>query len=242
MPPAQTLFWGSAGLLTLLSLLAVLSPLLGPGRKEPSAAATPASRRRGAAWALALVTPAAVLSLYLQLGAPDAVRPEVTASTAPHRLNEQDMDLMVERLVERLRRQPDDVEGWFMLARSQQALGRWEESVRAYREAHRLAPQDPGLLADLADVLATSQAGDLEGEPRALLARALELDPGHPKSLALAAMAEFRQGRFAAAITHWERLAALAPEGSEAAALARRGLDEARARGPVPAASVPSPD
>lgn len=216
-------FWAAAGVLVLVCMLVAWAPLL-RRRTEAEAAATPARR---AGWlACAFAAPVIAGFVYLRLGAPQAI---LAAGDAPtHRMNPVDMAQAVAGLAARLEAQPQDVEGWFMLARSYQAMEQWNDAAAAYRRALQLAPDDTQLLADLADVLATAAGGDLTGEPVALLDRALRIDAVHPKSLALKAVAEYRRGDVGAALAHWETLVATQPAQSEATALAQRGIAKAK--------------
>ena len=148
---------------------------------------------------------------------------------------------MVSRLAARLRAQPDDVEGWIVLARSYEYLQRYDDAVVAYQKAMALAPDQPQLLADYADALASARDGDLGGPAQAAIDAALAIDPDHPKSLALAGMAAFKRGDLAQARQHWEKVLALLPPDSEAARkiaadLAQLDSDESRAlrRAPKP--------
>lgn len=217
------LFIAVAGLATLLVTLSLCRPLLA---RQADAAPVPSGGRR-TAMLTALAVPLLATGLYAVLGAPRAMLAE-TESPA-HRMNSVDMTQATQRLAEKLRASPDDIEGWFVLARSYQAMERWRESADAYREALRLAPDDPQMMADLADVLATAQGGQLEGEPAQWIARALAHDPKHAKSHALAAMAAYRAGRADEAMSHWRQLAAVSPPGSEGETLARQGMDRVKA-------------
>nr|WP_297357858.1 tetratricopeptide repeat protein [uncultured Caldimonas sp.] len=216
-------FWAAAASLVLVCMLVAFAPVL--RRRE---AAEPAAARIGTTvWvACAIAVPAIAGFVYLRIGAPQAI---LAANDAPtHRMNQVDMAQAVAALAARLEAQPQDIEGWFMLARSHQAMERWNDSAAAYRRALALAPDDTQLLADLADVLASAAGGDLTGEPAALIDRALGIDPKHAKSLALKAVAEYRGGHYRAALAHWETLAATQPADSEAASLAQRGIGKAR--------------
>jgi cytochrome c-type biogenesis protein CcmH len=208
MSRAELLFLALALAFTLPGLVWVLAPV------------RQAQARLGMAAALAV--PILALGAYLQLGSPKAL---AGAPAAPaHATRAQDMQAMVDGLQRRLQAQPDDAEGWFMLARSRLALEQWASAADAYRRALALLPKDPGLMADLADVLGVMAEGELEGEPRALVVAALALDPQHAKARALLASAEFRRGRLAEAKAHWEALLRTAPADSEAARLARQGI------------------
>jgi cytochrome c-type biogenesis protein CcmH len=60
----------------------------------------------------------------------------------------------------------------------------------------------------------------LKGEPSRLVARALTLDPNHPKALSLAATAALERKDYAGAIAQWQKLKAqFAPGGEEAKAI-----------------------
>lgn len=217
------LFIAVAGLATLLVTLSLCRPLLAP---QADATETPSGRRRAAALA-ALAVPLLATGLYAALGAPRAMLVELESPA--HRMNNVDMTQATQRLAQKLKASPDDLEGWFVLARSYQAMERWREAADAYREALRLAPDDPQMMADLADVLATAQGGQLEGEPAQWVARALSHDSKHAKSHALAAMAAYRAGRMDEATSHWKQLAAVSPPGSEGETLARQGLERIKA-------------
>jgi len=83
------------------------------------------------------------------------------------------------------------------------------------------------------------QGGKSAGEPTRLVEKALQIDPGNLKALALAGSAAFEREDFAAAISFWQRARALAPAGSEFANDVDRSLEAARnsaaqmAAGPV---------
>lgn len=147
------------------------------------------------------------------------------AAPAP---GEHAMAPMVERLAERLRAHPDDVNGWAMLGRSYQAMGRFADAAAAFGEAVKRAPRDAPLLADYADALAMKQGRNLDGEPEKLVARALAADPQNLKALALAGTIAFNRKDYSTALRHWERMARVAPEGSEAARMAQANVAQAR--------------
>ena len=104
---------------------------------------------------------------YAALGTPQAIE-ETAAAQAPHALTRGQVEVMVQSLIERLKRQPDDAEGWFMLARSHLAFGRYAEAAQAYERVAQLVPGNPELLSDHADALAQANGGRLDGRPRAL--------------------------------------------------------------------------
>jgi cytochrome c-type biogenesis protein CcmH len=207
---------------------------------DVAAPEAPAPRRsgRGAALAVGFAVPLVAFALYLAVGNPGLIAPPPD----PHALDVQQLSGLIERLAAHMRGNPDDVEGWRLLARSYTAVGRFPEAADAYAKAAARAPRDAQLLADFADVLAMTQgkggAGNLQGEPEKLVLRALEIDPQNLKALALAGTAAFERKDYTRAARYWQRMLPLVPAGSEDARSIQASIDEARALGGKPAAQA----
>jgi cytochrome c-type biogenesis protein CcmH len=194
--------------------------------------------------AVALLIPAGALALYGILGTPSALKGgdagavASRAEQAPHPVTQQEMEAMVEGLAQKLRQNPNDATGWHMLARSYVAFNRLPEAAQAYDKANALAPGDPQLLSDYADVLAMVNGRSLEGRPTQLVMEALKVDPRHQKSLALAGTAAFNRGEFAKAADWWKQLLATLPPGSEQAKAVESNIAQAQAGGKDTGAGV----
>jgi cytochrome c-type biogenesis protein CcmH len=50
---------------------------------------------------------------------------------------------MVQRLADRLKDNPDDLDGWLRLGKAYAVLGRKEDAVRAFGQALRIDPSNP---------------------------------------------------------------------------------------------------
>lgn len=211
--------------------------------EHAEAGPAPATNRPplAAALAVGLLLPLVVAFGYWQLGNPDAM--SGVANEAGHMVSREQVESLVEKLAARMEQSPNDVEGWVLLGRSLSVLGQHERSAQAYARAVKLSPNDAGLLADYADILGMARGRSLEGEPLALVKRALEIDPQHVKALALAGTAEFDRRNFAAAIGYWEKILTLVPPDSEFANSVKGSIAEARSQagGPVAAKAPPAP-
>ena len=162
-----------------------------------------------------------------------------TVRTAPHAMGDEQMAGLVEQLAKRMEQQPDDVEGWVMLARSYASMGQYEKAVPAYRKALALRKDDAGLLADFADLLGVAQGRSLEGEPSQVIEQALKIDPNQLKALALAGTAAFNREDYKGALKHWEKMVAVGPADDPFVQQIQGGIDEARRRaGMAPATPV----
>jgi len=168
-----------------------------------------------AALILVAVIPVSALMLYATFGSPGALREEAQAN-GQHAMSPEQVVAMVDKLAARMKEHPEDPTGWRLLARANAALGRYPEAIAAFNEAAVRGPADAALFADWADVLAM-QNRSLQGEPSQLVARALEIDPAHPKALSLAATAALERKDYEGAIGEWRKLKMQFPAGSDEA-------------------------
>ena len=188
---------------------------------------------------LAFFLPLCALGIYSQIGNP-------TAALSPAQQTQQaelTMDKMIVQLRTKLDAQPDNPEGWAMLAQSYGALGRWDDAAQAFTRIGPTLARDPRLLAAFAEVLARQAGGSFEGKPRTLIGLALKLDPKHPYALMLAGSDAFQERRWTDAIQHWEPLLAQLEPDSEDAKSIGEGLAKAREMSGVksPAKPVKTP-
>jgi len=194
---------------------------------------------------VAATLPVAAVVLYLALGTPSALSPSLVAQggEARHQVTAEEIESMIGRVKERLAREPDNLEGWVVLARTYYVLGRTAEATAAFERAIALGPDDASLLADYADVLGIAQNQSLEGKPAEVIARALKADPTQWKANALAGTLAFTRKEYGKAIEHWERVKQSVPPESPIAQSIDSSLAEARrlAGGGAPAVASTSP-
>ena len=171
---------------------------------------------------------------------PATAGPVAAAAAGAHQTGVAQIEGLVEHLAQRLASAPDDAEGWAMLGRSYSVLGRFAESLPAYRRAIALRPQDAQAHADLADALGSANGQSLDGEPEQLIAKALQLDPDNVKALSLSGTLQFNRGDAAAAARQWAHaLRGLDPD-SDMARRVQGALDQARQRAGLPALPLAS--
>lgn len=197
--------------------------------------------KRWTAAGVGLSVPLVAISLYLVLGSPAALDPAQTTAAAPqdkpHEITEEQILSMVAALAQRLQNEPGNAEGWTMLARSYNAMGRYGEAADAYARLVKLVPGDAALLADYADTLAMSSNRSLQGEPEKLIAQALTADPKNVKALALSGSAAFERRDFTRAAAQWQKVLLLVPPESEMARSTQNSISQAQAQVGGPAAA-----
>lgn len=195
-------------------------------------------------WGMTAFVVVVAVAGYARYGTPSAVKGVPVASSdgqAGHGNAMGQIEAMVGQLEQRLKDKPDDADGWSMLGRSYSAMGRYPDAVSAFQRVIDMRPQDAQAYADLADAKAMAAGRNLAGEPAALIAKALQIDPKNLKALALAGTIAFDSNDFAKAAMLWEAAVAVAEPGSELARNLQGGVAEARSRaGQGAAPSSPS--
>jgi cytochrome c-type biogenesis protein CcmH len=206
------------------------------------APSTPRVRARATAIAAGVAVPVFATLLYLLVGMPQALSPEtLAAGDNGHAIDQQQLIAMVEKLAERMKENPDNPDGWVMLARSYSVIGRFQDAANAYKEAVARIPDSAQLLADYADALAMAQDRNLTGEPEKLVARALKIDPDNVKARALAGTIAFDRKNYADAVMHWEHILKTAPPDSKLRSSVQSSIAEAQALGGMPVTQAAEP-
>ncbi len=173
-------------------------------------------------------------SVSTATGAPDAA-----AGAATHTTSFDQIAAMTEKLSARLKEQPQDAEGWAMLARSYSVLGRHPEALVAYEKALALRKDDAMLVADYADSLAVKNGGQLDGEPMKQVERALKLEPRNLKALFLAGTHAFNRKDYKLAVKHWQTAVQAGPAEDPFVKQIEPGLAEARQLAGLPPLASP---
>ncbi|HEU4590508.1 MAG TPA: hypothetical protein VFS13_06325 [Steroidobacteraceae bacterium] len=181
-------FWSIAGLMVLATTALIAVPFFWMRR---DAATSPESRLRKF-WpliAIAVLVPLAALGVYAAIGTPPPAHAEVATlsnevATLHARVAMQggqsagDLGEAVERLQARLDANPNDTNGWRLLAQSYQYLGRTAEAAEAQRHADAAArdgggadfvPDALAAVSDAGAVAAKGSMANLAASPAAAL-------------------------------------------------------------------------
>lgn len=159
--------------------------------------------------ALALAT----LALYLGVGTPRALQPE--QRRAPQTLAE-----AVTQLEAELERDPNQIEGWRLLASAYTAEGLAVKARDAYARALKLAPDNPDLLAEAAEARAlATRERRFDADAVTMLEHALQQQPMHQRARWFLGIAQRQADRPADAAKTWEPLLAVVQPGTAAGLL-----------------------
>ncbi|MEQ6340778.1 MAG: c-type cytochrome biogenesis protein CcmI [Gammaproteobacteria bacterium] len=204
---------------------------------QPGTAPLPVSvmprSSRATAIVLGLALPLCAVLLYVKFGSPNALGPQPVASAdataaGQHSDAPEQIKAMIGKLIDRLKKNPQDPEGWAVLGRSLYALGRFDEATEAFSKSVAMVRTDAQLLADYADSMAMANGERLDEQSIALIREALKIDPNNQKALWLGGTADFEAGNFSSAVAHWERLLKLLPPNSDVSRTMAANIEEAR--------------
>lgn len=176
------------------------------------------SRRWITAGIIGLAIPLGSVVIYRLVGSSQAL---VSPSADTPTIAGQPLERVVETLERRLIREPEDAQGWLVLARSYTVLGKHQNALAAYARAHAILGDQAQLLVEYAQTLAEQRGGQLAGKPRDLLERAVSLEPTHERARWLAGFAALQSGETERALEHWNALLAQLPSDSDEASMIR---------------------
>lgn len=135
---------------------------------------------------------------------------------------------MVARLAERLKTEPDDLDGWIRLARAYQVLERPAEAREAWAKAAALAPARLDVQLDYADAIIAGRT-DLDRylppEFVSAVARARTLDPKNPLGLYYGGLVARLGGNTAEARRLWQQVLDQLPADSPQRDILQREVD-----------------
>ena len=195
-------------------------------------------RGRVAALTALTLLPLGAASLYLMLGSPDLTgQPQAARRDSSPELSP--IVELVGRVEAHLEQSPDDGRGWEVLGPVYMRLGRYDDAVKARKNALRLLGASPEREADLGEALTGAQNGIVTAEAKAAFERALGLDARDVRSRYFLGLAAEQDGRPKEAAAVWRALLAEASADAAWAGFVRASLARVE---PGAAAAGPSAD
>ena len=194
-------------------------------------------RRRFIAIAAMLALPLGAVPFYLALGFPGF--PDQPLAARTHGPENRSIAALVAQVEDRLEHNPQDGRGWEVIGPVYMRLGRFDDAVRARRNALRLLGASAAREGDLGEALVAAANGVVTAEAKNAFDRALALDADDPRAKFFAGVAAQQDGRNAEAAAIWRELLAKAPADAPWAHVVRQSL--ARLDNPAADTGAPGP-
>jgi cytochrome c-type biogenesis protein CcmH len=190
--------------------------LIASAEVEPGA---PSRRAPVLAASLAVAVALVAAALYATVGAPGVRdRPyadrQAERAVAEHRMPP-DLDKAVADLEERLAANPNNLDGWLLLGRTEAAREHWQKSAEAMRHAMTLAKDRADIAAGYGVALVMADGGMVTPAARDAFAAALAAEPTNPEALWYLGLAAVQGHEPNQARGYWRRLMDSLPADSE---------------------------
>lgn len=193
--------------------------------KGDAPAPSGSQRRRRVVAASALVAmPIGALGLYLALGSPDLPGQPLAARVAQAHGGSASIEQMFAQIEHHLEENPDDGRGWEVVAPIYMRLGRYDDAVKARRNAVRLLGETAERESGLGEALVGRENGVVTGEAKAAFDDALRLDSTDVTARFYSGLAAEQDGRKDEAVRIWRALANDAPQDAPWLAPVQRAL------------------
>lgn len=207
---------------------------------QRSVPAGPAWRRRSATIAVVTLLPFCALGLYLALGSPQ-LPGEPLAARLQEPPEHRSLAALVGQVEAHLARNPEDGRGWEVLGPVYMRMGRFDEAVKARRNALRLLGPSAAREADLGEALVAEANGIVTEDAKASFERARALDGSDVRARFFIGVAAEQDGRRDEAAAIWRDLIAKAPAGAPWIDYVQHSLARLEGRaGPEPSEAGPS--
>jgi cytochrome c-type biogenesis protein CcmH len=186
-----------------------------------------------------VLLPVGAVGLYLMLGSPQM--PGEALATRQTAVNEnRSIESLVAQVEDHIARNPSDGRGWEVLAPVYMRLARFDDAVRAWRNAIRLNGSSASREADMGEAMVAAANGVVTADAKAAFDRAIALDADDVMARFYLGMAADQDGRRAEGEAIWRKLLASAPPDAPWAETVRHALERVAPSAP-PSAAAPGP-
>ena len=182
-------------------------------------------RYRWATLAAAIILlPLAAGGIYFSLGSPNLVPVSINAATDGQQPLPGGIENTVAEVETYLESNPRNGRGWELLAPVYLRLGRFDDAVRARRNALEIFGPDAARLGDLGEAIVVASNGVVTAEAKGLFERANAADPEDVMAQYYLGLSAKQEGRRDEAVKRWTALVSSAREGAEWLPLVKNAL------------------
>tara|TARA_R110002072_G_scaffold73205_6_gene174520 strand:- start:1172 stop:2410 length:1239 start_codon:yes stop_codon:yes gene_type:complete len=166
--------------------------------------------------------PLAAAALYVVLGSPeqpdrpfaarDLPAEQETARAANRPEASPEMTAMVGRLAERLKENPDDIEGWLLLGRSYISMERFTDALNTFAHARKIADGRTDVDIAYAEALILTGQMKVTDDAAAIFRAVRDRAPFEPKARYYLGLKKAQAGDVRGALQDWSDLVAISAE------------------------------
>ncbi len=168
--------------------------------------------------ALIGLVPLLAAGFYMQIGRPDlpaapySQRTDLASANIMDAGSHPEMNALIEELKQRLVEDPESLEGWALLARSQANIGDYESALAAYGKAIEITGgRNAQIAAEYAETLVLASEGIVIPEAENIFHNLLLEDENDPQALFYIGLAEAQRGEDESALARWRKIIEVSP-------------------------------
>jgi len=189
---------------------------------------------------IAIVVPIGALAVYLSVGSPGMPSYRFDPARAAAAAKAAEEEMLVEKLVERLRQEPTSLKGWTLLAGLYRSLERDAEAAQAYARVYALSGNDVRFAGEYGEALVAAADGGVTPKARTLFEQVLKSDASEPRARFFVALAKAQAGQAREAIAMWRSLEVDSPADAAWLPDVRKFMVSVAAKAGIDPASVPA--
>lgn len=178
---------------------------------QPVISSSIGSKQLVAVTVMALLIPVMAFGLYFQHG---SARQLQMSMEHPEQLRFKDgeqptVEEAIQMLVNELEANPENAEGWYILATTYMSLGEYDKGVDSFKHVLDVLPEDAtqyvGVMGQYAQGLYFAKGGKMDDEVRQQIQLTLDREPLEVTALGLLGIDAFELGRLEDAIAYWRK-------------------------------------
>lgn len=186
------------------------------------------SARNVAIGTIAAIAVLGPMIVYSRTGSPElGAHPQIKRESAASDHSTNDMSSAIDRLVDRLAKNPDDFDGWVLLARSYQFAKDLDKTAEAWGHAFELRREDIGTAGSYAEALTMAAGGTIPPAARLIFEQLRQENPEDPRNHYYVGIAEAQAGRGQVALDIWLALLSRSPADAPWVPAVRQQIDQA---------------
>jgi len=176
------------------------------------------SLSRAVAVILCAAVPIVAFGFYIVLGSPNMpdqpyASRDISAEIQQRQglLEKAEVLQLAGKLVETLKKNPEDIKGWLLLGRTYLTISEFDSGLDAFRRATELSGRRPDVLASYAEAMVLANDGGITPPAKKLFGDILAADPFDPKARYYLGLEKAQNGNMRGAIQDWADLNQLSP-------------------------------
>lgn len=209
-------------------------------RRTTSAGPFSGTGNRAVALALCVVIPVGALAVYIPTGEPNLPgQPFASRETRPENGAPAQVMQAIAKLEQHLKDEPDDLQGWLLMGQTYTRMGRFDDSVEAYRHAVGISQgKEPSILSSYAEAMTAANQGMVPEEATRTFEAVLQSDPNDARARYYLALARGQAGDMRGALDRWVELVAQSPADAPWLPTVRQRITETAGQLGIDVASV----